>query len=1320
MKHSKRSPGFSLILSMTVMAAIVMLLVTISAFMTIESRAAMNHQLAVRAKLNGVVAMRLALAHLQQEAGADRRATARAEITQSGVTADKTVNPMWTGVWRSDKPDAPPSWLISGRDDLVAGAQSVSLSGLSDYPTDVWTPWQTDYDPNAWGVTEKAARLVPLVGTGSGSPAEVAVAGVPLSGHPNGLVSLPKVSLPDDNVFGKYAYWVGDEGIKARPSLFDPRSTAANSIDSQLAVRSPMTHGLLKDLPTQSQLTGLSRLKDAPLLTGFDSVVMKGAPYDLRRYYHDVTMVSAGVIADSSNGGLKRDLSTAFEMSDADFAASEFGSGTGAATMTEDGYKASPMSIQYGDGAVPVAPIYSRTNTNPNAGNVRGPTWWALRDYHLLYKQLGWTSGQPSLRARAAFPNARGMYPNKASANNTDNIRNEIPVYSDVFAGDFPSTINPNVNDTYSASSLPSFVTVNVPGPPTPSSSTRAIPRPTNIAVTPYVQRASLVFSVNIEYYTSGGADLWLNLTPIVVVHNPYNVAMTWKDPSAPSNGNARYAALNFTDWQNWTFRFTRYTMHGSGPTYVFNVPLSKFYGEQSAAANNKDMFRVYFPPDLTLQPGELRVLSCPSVDSTGKKVGMVSWKQATTLVNGFNQTGGFKDENPDWGTGDPNVLWRGDDTFGFQVIPGGNFRARYALSCWPGDQLIDNPGNSQNTFEHYFKTSEHAELFYRSLDTSRIGTPAELKFYDYSSIAYRYSGAYSGVGDPMPANVIGVFDYISKTGDTVKNGHPLFTHSNPLAPVLRADGAGRIPAAGTGLNGPSPSFAARYWRPTGTPATQWPQIIQSVSGLTYGGYSTTTAGSTTAVLSEVPLVQPVSLGQYVHANLTVRDQQPLLAVGNSFASHLVKSSALVQDQDGMANWTDFDHTYLINEALWDGFFLSSLAPRMDRASATTPWNPTPSNVVSANNGNTQAPPVLTSLSTVIDNFTSGATNLDNPRFTLIPGKATDGNTKASLANYKKSASVLLNQGAFNVNSTSLVAWQCFLASAKKFAVGANIGVASPSLTENARYPRALQTQNMTAADRTKNLGNSTSWNGFANLSDAQLDNLAAAIVAENKARFAQSVRTLKTQTPASRIFRGMASGAQPATPYLSLSEFINRFVSDDAWSSRCGALQAAIFRADKATYGTASATGFSDRLTSLPSGVKLTKTTFTSTVGGLDPTFASNPENIEAIAQGDSTSRSHTLLAAPGNLLQSDLLQALGSAIATRSDTFTLRCYADATQANGETGTVWMEAVVQRLPDYVDATNPPEMSTGLTGVNAVLGRRFKIISSRTLKADEI
>jgi hypothetical protein len=216
-------------------------------------------------------------------------------------------------------------------------------------------------------------------------------------------------------------------------------------------------------------------------------------------------------------------------------------------------------------------------------------------------------------------------------------------------------------------------------------------------------------------------------------------------------------------------------------------------------------------------------------------------------------------------------------------------------------------------------------------------------------------------------------------------------------------------------------------------------------------------------------------------------------------------------------------------------------------------------------------------------------------------------------------------------------------------------------------------------------------------------------------------------KAPGSRLFAGLAKAT---TPYLGLSEFINRFLTPETWASRCGALQAAIFRADQ-TYNT----GLSDRLFANAADRKLTQDSLKTPTSSWFP----NPENIEVTAQ-TGTSRAHTAMGAPGNLLQSDLLQSLGPALATRSDTFTLRCYGEAALDNGETGSAWMEVVVQRIPEFLDPTNAaetgnsapkplkiapsaatdPTLSTALTPVNNVLGRRFKIVSMRWLKADEI
>jgi hypothetical protein len=97
--------------------------------------------------------------------------------------------------------------------------------------------------------------------------------------------------------------------------------------------------------------------------------------------------------------------------------------------------------------------------------------------------------------------------------------------------------------------------------------------------------------------------------------------------------------------------------------------------------------------------------------------------------------------------------------------------------------------------------------------------------------------------------------------------------------------------------------------------------------------------------------------------------------------------------------------------------------------------------------------------------------------------------------------------------------------------------------------------------------------------------------------------------------------------------------------------------------------------------------------------------------------------MGSPGNLIQVDLLQSLGASIATRSDTFTIRAYGEADDGNGSKASCLMEAVVQRTPEYISPDNAPEVRPGdnaFTNVNRLLGRRFKIISSKWLQPDEI
>ncbi len=1380
MKKTTRSRGFSLILSLTVMAGVVLLLVTLSAFITIESRAAMNQQLATRARLNSLVSMRLALAHLQQEAGADRRSTARADITQPGVSAGSVRNPMWTGVWRTDKPDLPPAWLVSGRGDQPAGTQSVSLfqaGNSADYHAGYWAPWQTP--PSA--ATE---NMVDLVGIGSALPAS--------SNRPSGIVSLPKVTLPDDDVLGRYAYWIGDEGVKARINLADGRSAAASAADRIIALRSPVVAGLtgLKGLDTLTrpeQLGHIDTSRQLTLLSGFNA----GAASDPdpitnpeKAYFHDLSFVSAGVIADSFHGGLRRDLSRAFELSDDAFANTEFGEGrntTGgntpdgsAATHTENGFGGRTrakgtddplmMAIVTGpngnsssgggnSAAAVAAPVFSRTTP---AGQVRGPSWWALRDYHRLYQQLGWSAGAtgargtsiPELRARTFWPNAAVARPSgnpEDSGLPNNGIRNRAYSYSDIYDANIPSTLNPNASDFLNGDKG------------------RLVTRPLHVAATPYVQRVSLAFSFSKSSEDTlvmpprpyrGPPVVWskyyiyLNITPVVVVHNPFNVRMRWQPTSSSTGTSTAYpSVVSLSDLEGWSFR-----MRQGG--LLHSVPLTTLLRTNGHIAETDDVLRLYLGGDsantaITLEPGEMRVFSCQPID--GNLAGITPWTQTTATVNQFTpgrameiseivqRTGGSYDSSINE-----------EELFTAEIFAGPSLRMRHALDCWPGDRLLleRNGSNSANDKLNFFRnSSEHTELVVNNLDLAAGRTFA----LGVTDIPFKYvDGQFTSTGPTQGPTPFAVIDIAAKTASTARAPFPLFTHSNPLAGSLRASGAGRT-AAGTakGAAGSPSSYGVDV-----RAVSSWGSVIQQPDlQRAFGGYAYEPVNGNhnqRVIFTEIPLVQPTSLAQYAHANFGVRDQQPLLSVGNSFASPLVDATKVLQDNG--PNWTEFDQTYLLNAALWDGFFLSSLAPWMktentvavipnhplyrpdgrdddddddddddhdgdEEDAARSRGTPGPESAVAAN------PNILKPLSAVIDDFVFNGTPLDNPRFSLERSGASDEAIRSALNDYRRTSSVLLNQGAFNVNSTSLDAWKAFLGNAKQQALQ-GLAADAPGAKDNARFLRAVTRQaSSPASGNAETPGN---WDGFANLSDVQIEKLAKAIVAENKERFAISIRGERDRTtpPGARRFGGHD---KTTTPYLGLSEFINRFLCSDTWANRCGALQAAIFRADAD-----ESAGLSDRLYNGLSAIRLNA----GSLNTPETSWFRNSENIEAGNGG----RVHTALGAPGNLLQSDLLQSLGSALATRSDTFTLRCFGEAVLPSGETGVAWMEVVVQRTPEFIDRTNPaetgssaakplgfgaptstdPTTNRNLSLINHILGRRFKVTSMRWLKTDEI
>lgn len=96
---SKRS-GFSLVLSLVMAAALVIVIIVLAAFLKVESRLAMNSVLLTRARLNTIASLRLAQGNMQQLLGPDTRITAPSNIFDDGSALDTFDFPV-LGVWRS-------------------------------------------------------------------------------------------------------------------------------------------------------------------------------------------------------------------------------------------------------------------------------------------------------------------------------------------------------------------------------------------------------------------------------------------------------------------------------------------------------------------------------------------------------------------------------------------------------------------------------------------------------------------------------------------------------------------------------------------------------------------------------------------------------------------------------------------------------------------------------------------------------------------------------------------------------------------------------------------------------------------------------------------------------------------------------------------------------------------------------------------------------------------------------------------------------------------------------------------------------------------
>ncbi len=288
---------------------------------------------------------------------------------------------------------------------------------------------------------------------------------------------------------------------------------------------------------------------------------------------------------------------------------------------------------------------------------------------------------------------------------------------------------------------------------------------------------------------------------------------------------------------------------------------------------------------------------------------------------------------------------------------------------------------------------------------------------------------------------------------------------------------------------------------------------------------------------------------------------------------------------------------------------------------------------------------------------------LPNGRMRLA-GPARD-NTADNLTDFHRAALELMVDGSFNVHSTRVEAWKALLASTRLAGYPG-----SPGLVPFPRVLNAPGGEFKTGGDT----GGDAAWAGTRVLNEAEIDSLARAIVEQVKLR----------------------------GPFVSLADFVNRRLAEDE-TGRMGPLQAAIEK----------------------SGINLDfKNDYRLDNSNSLPNY-SHPDNI-----GDPTALEQTdkpdskAWGAPGYLTQADVLQVIGPVLSARSDSFVIRAYGDALDADGKvTARAWCEAVVQRVPEPLkedDKADAKLINPRNPNQPGDFGRRFVINSFRWLSPEEI
>lgn len=1076
-------PAFALIATISILVLLALISVGLLSLSTITVRASKTNKDKMVAQANAKLALMIALGELQKYAGPDQRVTG-----SSGIKGASIAQRNWTGVWSTEEDSTLPVWLVSGNETLgIPG-----LDELSTYPAGY-------YEPDNPGSANSSYMIFEGINTSDN-------------------VSVPLVDIFEEgNRTGKYAYWVSDEGSKARVDIevsdTDESDKSSNELAQERILRS--------HLPRRAGLSGISDTFEP--ISGPDTTVNVGSLVSLQtldlafddqnvsaKYAHDLTVGGYGLPVNVAEGGMKKDLSLIFDYSQQRNA--KLLNATIGATPRRTNTPGLFKFERVGD---PELFVLSPELAEASAV---GPNFGILYNYAQLWKNLD----EGVAKRQFLTPGIGADFRSNDWAPYTEHIgKGDV---EEIFRKDvqhYNSSVSPVLSMLQMGMRLRSKK-VTVPAQ-----------KPGGESVTGY--------------------QLQVEMKPLIGIWNPYNVKI------APAVYQVLWSVyptvklgIDRQDGDEYFFLFSDGHNDSNKSVTGNNLQPSIWLREiWKKGGLSSGTYIKMFTDEIDFEPGEIRLFSVTAAGDL---------RAENKLGSGWNDDAGFlydmvvseKDENRsivDSGIAGKKLIlepgskvWYGNAYL--EDTQNGLTRKYFETnlkdgvsSSWVGFQnthrmgdLWATPKSSERQGLEYLVPEQIVSKFQQTggKETAEKRRVERLARSPYHIATWRF---YS-------RNTTDASKSLNNAGSQRIRGwidtNPRFATTSAFWDGSRVTG-NAIPYEGwhfaTPFIGANYEFDEDDPQGDGGPpgrgkiaegqneAPSFPQADNAGGRYRgYGGLSSGATGQTHVTLFDVPRAPLVSLGQFQHAQLSRYGYEPSFPFGNSYASLRVPlGKTFVDDFNDIDDFRMVDLSYSLNESLWDGYFFSTIGIDYIGEKETRDLD----------------------LYLPFDELASGSRDLPNPRHRFIPrgGETSFGSIiedAGPLASEAIAARIGI-EGAFNVNSTSEEAWKAVLSSMAnfEFPVIDMDGKVAWEESDAIRFPRFGHVLQKDGWGPSSTGDHPAFWQGFRELSSDELDGLASSIVAEVRAR----------------------------GPFRSMADFVNRDpkASSRKESQRKGALQSAI-----------------------------------------------------------------------------------------------------------------------------------------------------------------